>query len=91
MNKQELIKELARRSDLTQKSARAAVDAILEEIVLILEEGESYNQTGFGTFKTEVKNERVTYNPAVKKKMLLPVSRKVIFRPSDRLKRFINE
>jgi len=91
MNKQELVRELARRSDLPQKTVRDVLDTVLEEITLILEDGQSYNQTGFGTFKPEVKKERVSYNPALGKRMLLPVSRKVVFRPSDRLKRRINE
>ncbi len=91
MNKQELVKELAQRSGLTQKAVKTVLDAILEEIILILEEGESYNQTGFGTFKTEKKKERKSYNPALKKRMLLPVSKKIVFRPSDRLKRRMNE
>ncbi|MBN2051798.1 MAG: HU family DNA-binding protein [Spirochaetales bacterium] len=91
MTKQELIKELAARSEITQKDAREVLEAILEEIVLILEEGDHYNQPGFGTFRSEIKNERISYNPSLKKRMRLPVSRKATFRPSEKLKRRINE
>ena len=63
----------------------------MEEIVLIMEEGQQYKQTGFGTFKTVLTEERVSYNPALKKKMRLPVKKKIKFRPSSKLKERINE
>lgn len=91
MNKQELIRELAGRLSLSQKNVKHVVDTTLEEITLIMEEDKSYSQTGFGSFKTEVKSERISYNPAKKKKMFLPKKKKVIFKPSSILKGMINE
>ncbi|OQY31471.1 MAG: hypothetical protein B6241_13920 [Spirochaetaceae bacterium 4572_59] len=91
MNKQELVRELATRLSLSQKNVKHLVETTLEEITLIMEEDESYSQTGFGSFKAEVKNERITYNPAYRKKMLLPKKKKVHFRPSTILKGKINE
>lgn len=91
MNKQDLVRELARRADLPQTTTKEVLDAILEEIALVLEEGEAYSHTGFGSFRTEQKKERKSYNPALGKRMILPVSRRVAFRPSDRLKRRVNE
>ncbi len=77
--------------DLPQKTVRTTLDAFFEEIVEVLEGGENYTQTGFGTFRTEVCDERISYNPAIKKKMLLPKKRKIKFRPSAKLKERINE
>lgn len=91
MNKQELIRELAARLSLSQKKVKHVVETTLEEITLIMEEDESYSQTGFGSFKRELKHERISYNPAHKKKMLLPKKNKVIFKPSSILKGKINE
>ncbi len=91
MNKQELVRELAKRLSLSQKTVKDVLDKTLEEITLIMEEGESCSQTGFGTFKTEVKNERIGFNPSLKKKMILPKRRKVLFRPSSILKGKVNE
>ena len=91
MTKQELIRELANRLSLSQKTVKQVTDTVLEEICLVLEEDESYSQTGFGSFKTEVKKERISYNPTAKKKMLLPKKRKILFRPSSLLKGEINE
>ena len=91
MNKQELVRELANRLSLSQKTVKTVLDTTLEEIALVMDEGENYNQTGFGTFKTEVKKERIGFNPSVKKKMILPKKRKVLFRPSSILKGKVNE
>jgi len=91
MNKQDLVKELSQTLDMSQKEVRMILDAYMEEIVLILEEGQQYKQTGFGTFKTVLSKERVSYNPALKKKMRLPVKKKIKFRPSKKLKERINE
>ncbi|MDA3958926.1 HU family DNA-binding protein [Oceanispirochaeta sp.] len=91
MNKQELVKELSQSLDMPQKDIRDVLNAFMEEIVLVMEEGERYNQTGFGTFKTEIANERISYNPSLRKKMKLPPKRKVKFRPSAKFKEKINE
>ncbi len=91
MTKQELVRELAARTSLSQKTVKSVLDTTLEEITLILEEDEGYSQTGFGSFHTEVKDSRVSYNPSAKKKMILPKKRKVVFRPSSLLKGEINE
>jgi len=91
MNKQELVKELSQTLEIPQKDVRVILDAYLEEILLILEEGQQYKQTGFGTFRTVLSSERISYNPALKKKMRLPVRKKIKFKPSSKLKERINE
>lgn len=91
MNKQELVSELSKNLNITQKSCRQALDGFLEEVVEALEEGKNYSQTGFGSFRTELKQERVSYNPALKKKMILPRKKRIKFRPSSKLKERINE
>jgi DNA-binding protein HU-beta len=91
MNKQDLVRELSQNLDMSQKAVRETLDALMEEIILIMEEGEKYNQSGFGTFKAELTNERISYNPVLKKRMKLPVRKKIKFRPSAKLKDKINE
>jgi len=91
MNKQELIRELSQTLDISQKTVRNTLDALLEEVVLILEEGDNYTQTGFGTFRAEVAKERISYNPALKRKMVLPKKKKVKFKASAKFKDRINE
>jgi DNA-binding protein HU-beta len=91
MNKLDLIRELSQKLNLSQKEVRMTLDTLMEEIILIMEEGEQYKQTGFGTFKTVLTQERISYNPSLKKRMILPVRRKIRFRPSSKIKEQINE
>ena len=91
MNKQELERELSQHLGISQRVVRETLDVLIEEIILILEEGNYYSQTGFGSFKTELLGERVSYNPYLKKRMRLPVRKKVKFRTSVILKEKINE
>jgi DNA-binding protein HU-beta len=91
MNKQELVRELSQTLEISQISVRETLDALLEEVVLILEEGDNYTQTGFGTFRAEVANERVSYNPSIKRKMLLPKRKKIKFKASAKFKDRVNE
>ena len=91
MNKKELIREIAHRLSLSQKNVKILLEAALEEIILLMEEENGYNHTGFGTFKTELRQERIGFDPSRKKKILLPKKKKVLFRPSSRLKGKVNE
>jgi len=91
MNKHELIKELASSLNISQILCQKVLAVFLENIILLMEQGNKYNQTGFGTFRTEIVNKRISFNPALKKTMLLPKKRKMKFKASAKLKEFINE
>jgi len=91
MKKQELIKEISEDLSIPRTTVKKTLEAALDEIKLILEEGESYSQTGFGSFKTDIRHERIIYNPGIGKKMRLPLKRKVIFKASSILKGKLNE
>ncbi len=90
MTKQELIKELAISLEISQVKANDIFSLFLEEVILTLEEGEQVSHLGFGSFKAEVIPGRVRFNPSTKEEMLYPTSRKLRFRPSDKLKADLN-
>ena len=50
MNVKELVKEAAKRSTLTQREIKEALDAILEVITETLSRGEKIEIRGFGSF-----------------------------------------
>ena len=50
MNMKELVKEATKRSTLTQKEVREALDSILEVITETLSRGEKVEIRGFGSF-----------------------------------------
>ncbi|MDC7127123.1 MAG: HU family DNA-binding protein [Spirochaetales bacterium] len=91
MNKKEMIREISQRHNCTQKDTKKVIDAFLEEVMSTLEQGNSYHQKNFGTFKPKFYESRTGYNPTIKKKMRYPQKNKTIFTPSVVLKRNINE
>lgn len=91
MTKQELCAELAQKLDITQKDTKLTMNAFLEEIVCVLEEGKTYSQTGFGSFKTVHVSERIGFNPAANQKMKYPKKIKMKFKISSVFKKGINE
>lgn len=91
MTKQELCSELSKTLGITQKDTKLTMDAFFEEIVCVLEEGKSYSQTGFGSFRTAVVPERTGFNPALNQKMKYPKKIKMKFKVSSVFKKDINE
>lgn len=90
MNKGELVDQLAQRTDLSKKEARAAVDALFDPknglIAQTLKRGERVTITGFGAFEVRERGERMARNPRTGKEMKLPASKAPAFRPGKALK-----
>jgi len=58
MNKAQLINEVAKRSGITKKDAKAAVDAVFSAIKDALAKGQRVRLIGFGTFEVRKRNQR---------------------------------
>lgn len=63
MNKTELIKAIATKASLTNKSAAAALDATIQSITDALKAGEVVQIMGFGTFEVRTRAARTGKNP----------------------------
>ena len=63
MNKQDLIKRVGQKANLTDKDAAAAVNAVLGSIEETLANGEKVQIVGFGTFETRERAARPGRNP----------------------------
>ena len=63
MNKTELIKSIATKASLTNKSATAALDATIQSITEALKAGDKVSLPGFGTFEVRTRAARTTRNP----------------------------
>lgn len=64
MNKTDLIKSIATKASLTNKSATAALDAITTSITDALKDGDKVSLLGFGTFELKTRPARTGKNPA---------------------------
>ena len=81
MNKTDLIKNVAKATDLTQVKATEVVSAVLEDIVKSLKKGEAVTLNDFGTFKITQRKARKGFNPRTKQPIQIPAKKAVKFTP----------
>ena len=63
MNKKGLIEELSRKTNLSLKESKEALDAFQNIIIDTLKRGDNVNITNFGCFKMVERKGRLIYNP----------------------------
>ncbi len=63
MNKEDLVKAIASKTQLTKENANKAFDALIQTITQSLKNGESVALAGFGSFKVTKRAERQGRNP----------------------------
>lgn len=90
MNKTELVKKVASEYELSQKSAAAVVDSVLNSIMDSLAAGDSVALFGFGTFSVKHRNARTGRNPATGKAMEFAASNTPVFKAGKAFKEKVN-
>ncbi len=86
MNKNDFIKEVATKANLTQKDAGKALDAILATIQETLAAGEKLQLVGFGSFEVRDRAARKIKSPATGEEMLIPATKAPAFKAGKALK-----
>ncbi|WP_428911913.1 HU family DNA-binding protein [Niallia sp. Krafla_26] len=86
MNKTELVKAVATQSELTQKDAAKAVDALFETISNTLAKEERIQLIGFGTFEVRERSARKGRNPQTGEEIDIAASKVPAFKPGKELK-----
>ncbi len=86
MNTSEIVKTLAKRLDKPQSEIKTILSTVTGIFKEHLGNHDRFTIPGFGTFDTAAHNPRKSYNPHVKKMMLLPKKIVAIFRPSKALR-----
>jgi integration host factor subunit alpha len=87
----DLCNAICRNVKVSRAEAAELVDQIIDEVVAALERGEPVRLSSFGAFEVRDKGERVGRNPKTGEEVPIDARRVVSFRPSDVLKRYINE
>ncbi len=90
MNKKELIDIVSHKRDLTKKEAEALVDTVFDTMIESILNGDKVLISGFGTFKVNERQERKGVSPKTKEPMIIPASKTVTFKPSNKLKDTMN-
>ncbi|MFZ8846207.1 MAG: HU family DNA-binding protein [Candidatus Hydrothermia bacterium] len=89
MNKAQLINEVAKRSGITKKDAKAAVDAVFSAIKDALAKGQRVRLIGFGTFEVRKRNQRRGKNPKTGQTITIPARKVPAFKASSELKKLV--
>ena len=91
MNKLDIIKELSKKKNLSEKASQLIISTIIEEITQALQLGDRVEFRGFGIFYTKRRDERLARNPKTGEKFLATKKNIPHFRMSKILYEFINQ
>lgn len=90
MNKQELIKQIAIDTGITQTDVTAVINAFQHNIAASLSWGNDVVLVGFGTFKTAQRSARTARNPKTGEVVQVPAKTAVTFSAGKALKDAVN-
>ena len=91
MNKTQLVETIAAGQNLKKKDADAIVTSVFEAIANALADGEKVQISGFGSFETKLRGERIGRNPQTKEEIKIPAYKCATFAPSKNLKSLLNK
>ena len=91
MNKSQLIKAVAEKSELSQKQIGETWKLFEQTILETLNAGDKVQLSGFGTFETKTREARVGRNPRTKEPMVIPATRVPTFKASKALRDTISK
>jgi len=74
MNKQELLRAVAEKAEMTIKDTGVFYDAFVETLKAEMKKGEKIALVGFGTFSAKKREARTAINPRTKAKVNVPAT-----------------
>ena len=86
MNKSQLIKAVAEKSQLAQKQVGETWKLFEDTILSTLTTGEKVQLSGFGTFEVRERAERTGINPQTKQTITIAASKNPVFKAGKALK-----
>ncbi len=89
MNKEELVKEIAKKSKASQKLVASVVDATVESIEKTVSKGKKVTLVGFGTFMPRKRNARTGRNPQTGAAIKIAASTVPVFTAGKKFKELL--
>jgi DNA-binding protein HU-beta len=90
MNKSQLIKSVADKSELSQKQVTEAMSLIEDTLIETLKTGEKVQLSGFGTFEVRERAERKGRNPKTGEVVTVAACKYLAFVPAKAVKENLN-
>jgi DNA-binding protein HU-beta len=86
MNKTELVNQVAKTAELTQKETSKAVDAVFDTVLEALKNGDKVQLIGFGNFEVRERAARTGRNPQTGEEIQIAAGKVPAFKPGKALK-----
>ena len=92
MNKTELVKEVAKRTDKPIAEVGQILNCFMDVVGDKMQEGEKISLVGFGTFEAKESAERIGKNPRnPEEQIVIPAKKRPSFKASQKLKDKLND
>lgn len=79
------------KAGFSKSDATLLLNQVIESSIQILQQYKSLKVSNFGSFKCVHKKSRIGRNPNTKKEFLISSRETILFRPSRKLKKLVNE
>lgn len=89
MNKAQFVKEISKKTRLTQKDCLTCLNALTEVVTKTLKKGDNVTLVGFGKFQVKHRSARKSFNPQTKRQIMLPANKVPQFKPGKSFKQAI--
>ena len=90
MNKEELVQEIAKKANVTQKEASEVLSAWVDTIQKTVAKGKKVTLVGFGTFESRKRAARVGRNPQTGKELNIADKTVPAFSSGKKFKTIVN-
>ncbi len=90
MNKNDLVRVVAEKTELTQKEVMEVMDAFVAETIKSLKAGEEVAIAGFGKFVAKQRKSRTSINPRTKEAVEVPACMAPAFKAGKAFKDALN-
>ena len=90
MNKEELVQEIAKKANVTQKEAAEVLGALIETVQKTVSKGKKVTLVGFGTFEARKRAARIGRNPQTGKELKIPATTVPAFSAGKKFKTVVN-
>ena len=90
MNKEELVQEISKKANVTQKEASEVLVALIDTIQKTVAKGKKVTLVGFGTFEPRKRAARTGRNPQTGKELKIPAKTVPAFTAGKKFKTEVN-
>ena len=90
MNKEELVQEISKKANVTQKEATEVLSSLIDTIQKTVAKGKKVTLVGFGTFESRKRAARTGRNPQTGKEISIPAKTVPVFSAGKKFKEVVN-